>query len=295
MSVPGPVLLDPANVRELEALRRRLEVRARSGHGGDHLSKRKGSSVEFREHRGYEPGDDLRRIDWGAYARTGEPMIKVFRSEEDVVVRFLCDTSASMGFGDPSKLEFAQRFAAAVGYMVLARSERAQVLSAADGLVSTRAPSRGRPGLPGFLASLEQLAANGETNLSKAIDETLRRSPRPGLLIVISDFFDPSQVISSLKQAVFAGHQVSILQVLAPEELEPNYEGDLALVDAETGVTIEVTMDIGALEAYRQRLQSLSDTLADFARRHRASYGRHSTTDSIVESVRDFVERGARL
>jgi uncharacterized protein (DUF58 family) len=294
MSVPGPPLLDPASVRELEALRRRLEVRARSGQGGDHLSKRRGSSVEFREHRTYEPGDDLRRIDWGAYARTGEPMIKVFRSEEDVVVRFLCDASASMSFGDPSKLEFAQRLAAAVGYMVLARSERAQVLSAADGLVSMRAPNKGRAGLAGFLSSLEQLRPNGETNLSKAIDDTLKRSPRPGLLIVISDFFDPSPVIQSLKQAVFAGHQVSILQVLAREELEPIYDGDLALIDAETGAEIEVTMDVGALEAYRRRLQSLSDSLADFARKHRASYGRHSTSDSIVEAVRHYVERGAR-
>jgi uncharacterized protein (DUF58 family) len=221
-------------------------------------------------------------------------MIKVFRSEEDVVVRFLCDASASMSFGEPSKLEFAQRFAAAVGYMVLARSERAQVLSAADGLVSMRAPNKGRAGLPGFLSSLEQLKPNGETNLSKAIDDTLKRSPRPGLLIVISDFFDPSPVIQSLKQAVFAGHQVSILQVLTREELEPNYEGDLALVDAETGAEIEVTMDVGALEAYRRRLQSLSDTLADFARKHRASYGQHSTSDSIVEAVRGYVERGAR-
>ena len=71
-------LLDPAFVRELEALRRRLEIRARSGGGGEHLARRKGSSAEFQEHRAYAPGDDMRRIDWAAYARTGEPVLKIF-------------------------------------------------------------------------------------------------------------------------------------------------------------------------------------------------------------------------
>ncbi len=96
-------LLDPAFVRELEALRRRLEIRARSGGGGEHLARRKGSSAEFQEHRAYAPGDDMRRIDWAAYARTGEPVLKLFRAEEDVIARLVVDGSASLGFGEPSQ------------------------------------------------------------------------------------------------------------------------------------------------------------------------------------------------
>jgi len=82
-------LLDPGFVRELEALRRRMEVRARSGAAGEHIAKRRGGSAEFHEHRTYAAGDDLRRIDWSAYARSGEPVVKVFRAEEDVVARLL--------------------------------------------------------------------------------------------------------------------------------------------------------------------------------------------------------------
>src|SRR5262249_4365575 len=113
-------LLDAAFVRELEALRRRLEIRARSGQGGEHIARRKGSSAESQEHRAYAPGDDMRRIDWAAYARTGDPVLKLFRAEEDVIARIVCDCSASLGFGEPSKLDAARKMAAAIGYMALA-------------------------------------------------------------------------------------------------------------------------------------------------------------------------------
>jgi len=127
-SPPGSELLGADFVRELEVLRRRLEIRARSGNAGEHLAKRRGGSAEFHEHRAYAPGDDMRRIDWAAYARTGEPILKLFRAEEDVVARLVCDASASLGYGEPPKLDTARRLAAAIGYMTLARSERAQLM-----------------------------------------------------------------------------------------------------------------------------------------------------------------------
>ncbi len=292
--MPRPELLDPAFVRELEALRRRLEVKARSGQGGDHLAKRRGSSVEFREHRSYEPGDDLRRIDWSAYARTGEPMLKLFRAEEDVIARILCDTSASMGSPDGVKLDFAKRFAAAVGYMVLARSERVQLFSAADGLRTSPPPNRGRAGLPAFLSLLDALSADGMTNLAKAVDAAVQRSRKPGLLVIVSDFFDGGDVLSSLKQAAFSGHQVALVQVLSREEVEPSFEGDLALLDAESGAAMEVTMDESALLAYQARLQGLTNELEQFAKRHGATYSQFIASDDLAECVRTFVEAGAR-
>ncbi len=131
-------------------LRRRLEIRARAGGGGEHLAKRRGGASEFQEHRPYAPGDDLRRIDWAAYARTGEPILKLFRAEEDVVARLVCDASASLGYGDPPKLDTARRLAAAIGYMTLARSERAQLFIAGSGITRESAALRGRSGLPGL-------------------------------------------------------------------------------------------------------------------------------------------------
>src|ERR1700760_3055758 len=125
-------LLDPAFVRELEALRRRLAVLVQSGAGGERVSRRRGSSAEFQDHRPYAPGDDLRRVDWAAFARTGEPVLKLFRAEEDSLLRLLLDASASRGFGAPKKLDVARRVAAAIGYLALANGQRAQVLVARE-------------------------------------------------------------------------------------------------------------------------------------------------------------------
>ncbi|MBI4706015.1 MAG: DUF58 domain-containing protein [Deltaproteobacteria bacterium] len=284
-------LLDPAFVRELEALRRRLEIRARSGRTGEHLARRRGGAAEFYEHRPYAPGDDLRRIDWAAYARSGEPVVKIFRSEEDVVARLVLDASASLDFGEPSKLGVARRLGAAIGYMTLASAERAQLLVAGAGLRSEHAPARGRGGLPALLRHLDAVRPGGGTDLSRAIDAVVRQSARPGMLVVLSDFFDPGPVVGALARAGAAGHDIVLVQILAPEEVEPACQGDFALEDAETGAIVELTMDPAAIEAYALRLAGLCEELRAFARKHRATYVRVRTDEPLEEAVRRIVAR----
>lgn len=284
-------LLGPDFVRELEVLRRRLEIRARSGGGGEHLAKRRGGSAEFQEHRPYAPGDDMRRIDWAAYARTGEPVLKLFRAEEDVVARLICDASASLSCGAPAKIDAARRLAAAVGYMALARSERAQLFVAGRGALREHASVRGRGGVPALLRALEGVGAEGVTDLAKAVDTVVQKSARPGMLVVVSDFFDPGPVTEALGRAVAAGHDVILAQVVAPEEIEPDFEGDWALEDAETGALVEVTMDAAAVEAYVMRFAGLCEELRAFARRHRAAYVRARTDEPLEGAVRRLVAR----
>jgi uncharacterized protein (DUF58 family) len=284
-------LLDPAFVRELEALRRRLEIRARSGLAGEHTARRRGGSAEFHEHRPYAAGDDLRRIDWAAYARSGEPVIKIFRAEEDVVARLVCDASASLDFGDPPKIDVAKRLAAAVGYMTLADSERAQLWVAAEGRVREHTPSRGRGGLPGLLRALDALRTGGGTDLVRAIDGVVRRSSRPGLLAVFSDFFDRGPVLGALDRAATAGHDVALVQIVTPEEVEPALEGDWTLEDVETGETVNVTMDAAAIEAYVLRFAGLCEELRAWARRRGATYVRVRTDESLEQAVRRIVGR----
>lgn len=287
----GSDLLGADFVRELEVLRRRLEIRARSGAAGEHLAKRRGGASEFQEHRAYAPGDDLRRIDWAAYARTGEPVLKLFRAEEDVIARIVCDASGSLGYGEPRKLDTARRLAAAIGYMALARSERAQLFIAGAGITRENTPVRGRSGLPALLRSLGGVEADGATDLARAVDTVVQKSHRPGMLVAISDFFDPGPVTSALGRAVKAGHDVVVLQVVAPDEIEPSFEGDWALEDMETGQTVEVTMDAAAIEAYVLRFAGLCEELRAWARRHGAAYVRVRTDEALEAAVRRFVAR----
>jgi uncharacterized protein (DUF58 family) len=284
-------LLDPGFARELEALRRRLSVRARSGAGGERVASRRGSSAEFLEHRPYAAGDDLRRMDWLAFARTGAPVLKLFRAEEDVVVRLVVDASGSLDFGEPPKLLVAKRLAAAIGYMALASSERAQVLAAGEGLVRVREPLRGRGALAALLRELDGMTASRGTDLARAIDGAVLRAERPGMLVVTSDFLDPGPFGDALGRAAAAGHDVALVQVLAAEEIDPPWDGDLALEDAESGSTLDVTLDDRAAEAYRERLEGLFAVLRATAKRLRAPYVRVRTDEPLLEAVRRFVSR----
>jgi uncharacterized protein (DUF58 family) len=289
----GSALLDPPFVAKLEALRRRLEVRARSGAMGELSARGRGGASEFREHRAYAPGDDLRRLDWLAFARSGEPVVKLFRSEEDAVVRLLVDASASLEFGTPSKFALAQRMAAAIGYVALASGQRVQLLIAREGRLRPSGPARrGRRSLPALLAELARVQPAGPIELGRAIDETVALAARAGMLIVLSDFVDPSNYLLALSRARGAGHDVALVQILAPEELQPEWEGDQALVDAESGDVVEMTFDASTVRAYLERLGALCDALASWARKHGASLVICPSDEPTEDAVLRFLERG---
>ena len=232
-------------------------------------------------------------------------MFKLFRSEEDIVVRLVLDASASLDSGaasddptsdEPTKLTMAKKLAASVGYMAIAGSERAQVITASEGtgtsgLSRMSEPTRGRASLPKLLRELDGIAPRGGTDLARAIDSVVRRSPRPGMLVVISDFLDQGPFDQSLVRAAAAGHDLALVQVLAHNEMHPPWDGDLALEDAETGEVLEVTIDARAIAAYMERLNTLILGLRGVAKRTRAGYVRVSTRDPVIAAVRRFVAR----
>lgn len=280
-------LLDPGFVRELEALRRRLLVRVASGGAGEHLARQRGGAAEFLEHRAYTPGDDLRRVDWLAYARTGQPVLKLFRAEEDVIMRIVVDTSGSL---EGDKLALAQRVAAALGYVGLAASERVQVFPFADELRTPSRPARGRAGLPALLRTLEEVTPGGRTDLAAAIERAIGHG-RPGMLVVISDYLDPGGFERSLLAARVAGHDVVLVQVLTREEVAPTIRGDVTLEDSETGQTVTMTADLDAIEAYLARLAGLYELLRKWARSHGATYVRLVTDQNLQDGVRRILDR----
>jgi uncharacterized protein (DUF58 family) len=253
------------------------------------------------DHRAYAPGDDLRRVDWLAFARTGAPFTKLFRAEDDAIVRLVVDASASMGAdavaGGDGKLDAAKRLAAALGALAVLGSERAEVVPATT-IEGARASEvlRGKGALPRLLRELDGMRAQGGTDLARAIDMTVRRAARPGFLVVVSDFFDPGPLATSLARARSAGHDVALVQVLARSDVDPTAalgdEGDFALEDAETGSVVEVTLDAAALAAYHARLEGLIAELRATARRLGGTYVRHMVGESSLEAVRRFVARG---
>jgi uncharacterized protein (DUF58 family) len=290
-------LLGAEFLRELEILKRRLDIQARSGSAGERAAPRRGGSAEFQEHRPYEPGDDLRRIDWLAFARTGQPVTKLFRAEEDAVVRLVLDASASLDYGTPTKLDTAQRIAAAAGYLALASGQRAELLLARVASGSNQALTRGararrgRAAVSALLREISRVNAAGSTNLAGALRAIVENGLRPGLVVLISDFLDAGPVLSALGQVRAAGHDVALVQVLDPSEIDPSFEGDLSLVDAESETSVEVTADAAAIEAYLLRIAGLIEELRNFARRRGGSYVRTTTGEDLTLVMRRFVAR----
>lgn len=223
---------------------------------GERQSPRRGRSVEFADFRPYAPGDDVRQIDWRAYARLERVFLKLFVEEEDACVHLVVDRSRSMAWGRPPKLDAARRIAAALGYVALAGPDSVAPAGVAIGGTPGRGdgqPLRGRAAVPRLLAGLDALQAGGGTDLVASLRRYAAAARRPGPLVLLSDLSDPRWQ-SGLAAAHAAGYLLTVVHILSPDEVAPPLEGDLALVDDETGETVEVTVDARVRAAYAAAL-----------------------------------------
>ena len=258
-------LLDPAF---LDLLRRLgLHARRRFGGevGGDRRSLQTGSGLEFADHRAYVLGDDLRHLDWSLLARHDRPYLKRFEQQTDLTVHLIVDQSASMGFGRPTKLWACQRLAAALAHVALAGLDRVGLSLLAEEEWKLRGPFRGAGAIGRLLPLLATAKAGGGATLERGL-RLHAGATRPGLTVVFSDFLEPDPE-QALRHHRARRDSLVLVQMLAPEELEPPEEGDFQLVDSETGATIELSLGRREREAYLARLQRHQEQLGRFARR----------------------------
>lgn len=257
----------------------------RSGGAGSRAGKFGGSSAEFLEHREYAPGDDARRIDWAAYARSQSTVIKRFRAEEDAWVRLVVDASGSMAFGEPTKFVHAQRIAAALGYLALAQGERVDACFAGAG-GGTPGVLRGAGARGRLLRALAGHGPRGPGKLADATARLLATAKAKTAIVVVADFLEDG-VEGALSRLASRGHMLFLVQVLSPEELAPTLFGDFLLEDAETGDTLPFSADEHSIAQYIHRLEALQARLRDVAI---ASRGRFVATSSS-EPLREVLPR----
>ncbi len=267
-----PTVFDEGFLRQLERLLLLLRSPVRGGLKGGRRSVTRGQSVEFADYRDYIAGDDLRALDWNVYARLERLFVKLFVEEEDVTITVLIDASGSMATGTPQKLLFAKRAAAALGYIGLASEDRVAV-SALGGRSSRRqTPLRGSGRVFRLLANLSAIQpASGATDLVAAARHAAAQLHGRGVVVLVSDLLDPA-ADRVIRELAATRSELIILHVLSPDELDPPIEGDLLLVDAETGEGVDVTADLATIDAYKARLTEWKASFADLAAKRRASY-----------------------
>ena len=249
---------------------------------GERRSPRKGHSVEFCDYRAYGHGDDLRYVDWNVYGRLDRLHVKLFVDEEDLRLHLLIDASLSMGFGVASKLHFASRVAAALGFVGLVNLERVGVAVLRDRLSEGWPPVRGRSQFPALVDFLGRVHAGGATSLNAALGTYAMRARESGLAVIISDLMDPAGFEQGVRALLERRFEVHVVHVLDPEDVNPTLGGDLRLHDSETGEIREITIDGDALRAYRQRLAQFLEKVEGFCRSQEIGY-RRVTTDVSVE------------
>jgi uncharacterized protein (DUF58 family) len=287
--VAASTLLEPQLLRRLEALAVLVRRSVKGQMGGERRSLSRGRSPEFADFRNYTPGDDYRLIDWNAYARLDRYMLRLFVAEEELPLSLFVDLSGSMDWGRPNKAETARRLAAAIAYVALASLDRVRLTVFADGPTSGGAPYRGRHSAPGLFLRIESFAAGGATDYSRLVWPIARQ--RPGLTVLITDGLGESPIepaITALKQARQEG---AVLQLLAPQEVTPDWTGDARLVDAETGAEREFTATPATQAAYRAALASRTDEIEHAARRRGLRFARLTTDQPIDDMVGHTLRR----
>ena len=263
----SPQLL--ARLEQMELISRKI---FRGRMKGERRSPRKGQSVEFADFRNYVPGDDLRFVDWNTYARLEKLFLKLFLEEEDLHFYALIDASASMDFGEPTKLNYARQLAAALGFIGLVRGDRVKI-EVLEATPRQRTPVfRGRRSLWRMVDHVESIQPSDAAPLAEGVKSFCLRNSGKGIVVLISDLMDKNGYESALKYLISRDMDVYVVHLLSAEELDPDIQGDLRLVDCEDGDVAETTVSAPLLNRYKQTLAAFVETARDFCNRRGIVY-----------------------
>jgi uncharacterized protein (DUF58 family) len=225
--------IDPAQLQRLGSLPIKARVIVEGALSGLHRASVHGSSVEFSEHKEYSPGDELRHVDWKAYAKGDRYYVKQYEQESQLTVYLVLDASASMAFGGGGlvKLEYAGLALAALAYLVIQQQDKVGLLACGDRSIETLVPPRARSThLHDLLSVLDQLMTRGAAGDESPAHALLRIAEltrrRRALIVLASDLFDPDEAtLRALSTLRAQRHDVSVLHVLDPHERTFPYEG----------------------------------------------------------------------
>lgn len=287
-------LFDEAFQKRLEYLaivsRRIVAGRNRA----DRRSKRTGGGVEFADHRQYSPGDDYRFLDWKVYGRLGRLLLRLYEEEEDLSVYLLVDSSASMGVGvgTANKLAYAKRLAAALAYIGLSHLDRISVITLRDGLSARLPPTRSKGRIFRVFDFLREVRAEGTTDLARAARAFVAQNKRRGVVILISDLFDPAGFETALNTLRYAKFEPYVIQLTSAFDHGEALYGDVLFVDAESGEQREVTVTTALLDQYEKAYAALCTQLSDLCTKKHVPLFTLDVADDFEDAVLRMLRHG---
>jgi uncharacterized protein (DUF58 family) len=267
---------------------------------GLHRSPHRGFSAEFAEHRAYQPGDDLRYIDWRMYARSDRYHVKQFEEETNLRAYILLDISASMAWSSdpesvPTKLWYAKHLAAALSLVLVRQGDTVGLATFHDEITNAVTPGGGRKQWHEILRLLAPLEGAGRTRAQSALKDAALRLRRKGLVILISDLLvDQQTTLTALQYLQHRGHEVLVFHLLDPGERELPAASDARFFDPETGEELQVSVADIRLD-YREAVE---EALAEWERNLRpqgTEYVVLDTDQPMALALRAYLRKRERL
>jgi uncharacterized protein (DUF58 family) len=294
-AVPGARFVDPKVLARIG----NLELVARSVVDGFinglHRSPFFGASVDFAEHRGYVPGDDIRRVDWRLYARTDRYYIKEYEADSNSNFAVLLDVSKSMGFGSEglTKLDYGRMLAGCLTYLVHKQRDRVGFVAFDNDIVEFVPPSAKHMDVT--LHVLDRVTPNNPGSLREPMNKVAEHFGRRGVLVLVSDLYEePDAVLEAIGPLRFRGHDMVVFHLLDRAELNFEYADPSAFEDLESGEQIPIVPEALAAQ-YRELVQAHITALTERFTANRIDYTLVNTSAPLDHALFSYLSTRERL
>ena len=290
-------LLDPKILMAIKDLNLSAKMTIDGFMSGINKSTIKGAGLEFSQYRSYQPGDDLRTLDWKMFARSDRYYIRESEVETNISVRILVDASASMNHsdGDFTKIEYARYLSASLGYLANLQGDAIGLYVLKNNGIFSMAAKQDYQHLARLFYQLEQINPDGA--FTKAIDykELFAGAQKRELLVFVTDLYQKDEEIINLLDTLNTlGHEIVVFHLLSRNELELDFKGYTTFEDLETGATIQIDQ-AKARNTYKSKLAMyLEETRIKMLDR-RISYRMLSTDEPLDQALRDFLKQRSKL
>ncbi len=259
----------------LETLALNLKTDLAGYFGGKHLVKTYGQTVEFSDYREYQLGDDIRRIDWNLYSRFEKYFLKLFTDERQMQVQIFLDCSASMGKENPQKAAYSAATAAALGFLAVHNMDKVSLYLMKENVAEN--PFGTIIGKNSFFRAVSVLDNMQFSDIEACIMGCPNIGSNNGLTVIVSDFFTESNWKKAVDYLCYKHKQVLLVQVLAPEEVDPAYDGRVNLIDSESvdlsdTKNMKIRITPAMRKAYAEALSDFKKDIKTFSSKRGADY-----------------------
>lgn len=267
---------------ELDRFHRALKKNSTQINQGEQKSEYSGQGMIFKDHKQYVPGDDIRKIDWKAYARTNEYFVKRYEEEKNITLHIVVDRSSSMDYGEVNKYEYAAKLGLGLAYMANKTNDRFRYSVFSETLTDLTAARR-NANLAQLVDTLNHLRKTPESRVGRCLTEYSSRIKNKSTVVIFSDFLvDIDQVEDAIKN--LKKSDVILVNTLSEEEISPDMKGDKILEDPESDSKIRTYLSGKVKSKYEERMEKHTEELEKVAARNGAQYLRVSTGEEFFES-----------